>query len=162
MAHLSTTPTPPLTWEIPGAVKTLLSTARMNALLYGTGRVYDVEDVPAKAEDRETKPWGRVVVMLAQQVSVPGQEYPGREKLARLLVKAEVNDPGGSFSPRRALQAIQLEVFNQLEGKALTLTKAGVMFPLWRVGFVNEEPLWDQDAGVWVQSAEYRCVLEPA
>lgn len=162
MAHLSTTPTPPLTWEIPGAVVTLLSTARMDALLYGSGRVYDRERTPAEPEGPDRKPWGRVVVKLVDPVGGQVQEYPGREKVQRFLVLAEVHDPGGGLSPRRALQAIQLEAFSALEGQTLSLTKAGVEFPVWRVGMVNDEPIWDEDHGTWVQSAEYRMVIGPA
>lgn len=161
MAYLSTTPTPPLTWEIPGAVKTLLSTVRMAALLYGSGRVYVQEDAPAEPEEREKKPWGRVVVMLADRLA-PFQEPAGRERVVRILVKAEVNDPGGDFNVTRALEAIQLEAFNALEGKTVTVTKAGVRFPVWRVGLVNLRPVWDEEHGTWVLTSEFRTVLKPA
>jgi hypothetical protein len=170
VAYLSTTPTPPLTWEIPGAVKELLLLPReedgraqvvIEELLYGQDRVYTQDEDTSQPEGVESVPWGRVVVMLADRLA-RFQEYSTRHKIVRVLVKAEVNDPGGGFSPRRGLEAIQLEVFRLLEGRTLVIEKAGVEFPLWRVGMVNEEPLWDQDHGTWVMTSEFRCVLKPA
>ena len=161
MGYLDTTPGPLRKHEIPGAVKALLSTSRMDALLYGSARVYSELTRPVRPEAEKSKAWGRVVVMLADYLYPRGQAMPGRGENVAFLVRMEVNQPGPTFDYVQALEAIHEEAFKSLSGQKLVLAKASVMLGVFWRGMVNQRPLWDPDNGVWVMTSEYRTVLEP-
>jgi len=162
MTYVGTSPAPLRKHEVPAAVKTLISTTRMNTLLYGSGRVYTEQKRPTKPEAGDKKtPWGRVVVMLADQLYPTGQALPGREELVSVLTRAEISVPDDGMDYTQALEAILEECFLQLNGVSLTVTKATVVFPLFFHSDVNKRPVWDDENGVWFKTREFRTVLQP-
>lgn len=161
MTWLSIEPLPPRVYELPGLIADRLATPRMAALLGGAGRIYTEATEPEEPEDNPDVAWGRVVVRLAGRLYAVAQEHGTRRRLVRVLVRAEINRPGAGFDPRRSLEAIHTEVFAQLEGWQPPAQNAVVAFPLWRVGPVNDDALWDEERKLWLQTYEYRCVLGP-
>ena len=161
MGYLDIYPAPLRKHEVPAAVKTLISTSRMNELLYGSGRVYTETEQPTDPEDKDkSKPWGRVVIILADRLYPSGQAMPGREEVVLFLVRAEVNRPAPDFDYTQALEAILEEAFKQLNGQELTLAKAAKLLSYFR-GDVNKRPIWDTENGVWLKTREFRTVLKP-
>lgn len=161
MTWLSPSPVPPRTYELPDVVAQRLDTPILEELLGGPGRVFAKKDEPMEQEGQPSEAWGRVVVQLGERIVPAGQEHGTRRATPRVLVRAEVNRPGPGFDPSRALEAIHAEVFQELEGWTPVVDEASVAWPLWRVGMVNAEPLWDDERGLWLKTAEYRLVLGP-
>lgn len=162
MSWLSTTPLPPRTHEIPEAVRVRINTDRMAELLWSDDRVFTEAEEPPERVEEPSYAGGRVVVMMAKPLFPQGQDPPHRSKLARVLVKAEVNPAGDGHNHRQSLEAILEEVFLRLEGWTPTLTKASPAFPMFRRGPVTDEPIWDETKGRWAMTDEYRLLVGPA
>ena len=160
MGYLTATPPPVRKAGIPAAAKARIDTPRMAQLLYGPGRVYAEQERPAKPEGSADEPWGRVVVMLADFLFPRGQAMPGRQEAVPFLVRAEVTHLRG-WDYARALEAILEEAFRRLQGARLALRGSMVLFPIYWRGLVNERPLRNDAEGTWVQTSEFRTVLQP-
>lgn len=162
MGYLDTSPSPLRKHEVPDAVKALLQTARMAELLYGTDRVYADTERPVVPESVDkSEPWGRVIVRIPDQLFPRGQALPGRQEVVRIVVQGEVSQPKGTFDYSRALEAILEEAFLRLQGVTLTLSKASVLLKVFWHSHVNDRPVRDDETGLWVQSTEFRTVLQP-
>ena len=158
---MATFTAPPVrTHEISGAMKTMLSTARMTALLYAASRVYAERERPTKPEAAKNVAWGRVIVQLADYGYPRVRRSTGSETGVSVLVIAEVNQPTPDFDYTQALEAIHEEAHAQLDGQTLTLTKATVLYKPVFLGYVNERPVRDEENGVWVQTARYVVCLK--
>lgn len=180
MGYLDPIVSPPRLGELAPTVRARINTAEVRALITSpldgdTGdRVLAAKGVLDLEDPNVGPPWGRVVVMVGRSLW-DSQEQPGRERLVRVLVRAEVRPPGKGYNPDLMLEAVHAEVFARLVGwkpsaaeiqatrpaaHAAAAVHFEVRFPFYRRS-VDETPLWDEERGIWYQTAEFRSVVGP-
>lgn len=162
MSYYGTTVVPPRVSDLWPLVKTHLSSATMQTILGGAGRVKLITDSMAP-EGAETAAWGRLVIAPGQRFFGQPAEESDRGTLVPWLIRAEIHSPGGSYNPAIALEAAQAEAFKLLHGWEPTgLTKARATQLAYRERGPQSFPSWDETNGLYWTSAEYRIYLLPA
>lgn len=144
------------------AVKAQLSTARMDAILGGAGRVYLVTDDYAAPEGAESSAWGRVVVVPTMTLWPEAEGGETYRWPVGWLVRAEAHDPGGRYDPNVALEAAQDEAAQRLHGWLPgAFSAAMIAEPVQRWSRPQPLPLWDATRGLWYNSAGFRTQAAP-
>lgn len=146
-------------WEIWENLKTRLSSARMITVLQG-GKVYLEGADYTAPEGPEDKPWGRLVIVPAQNLW-PDEVGIGPTRTIAFLTRAEFNpyrDPG--FNVQKPLDAIQDECYMQLSGYTPSAMQyVQFALPLWLARAPQSLPLWDEARALAFTSAEWRAEL---
>jgi hypothetical protein len=156
-------PAPPRLWPLWEAVYERLNSDEMLRLLEPfTGRVFrHFEDESVMAQ--QPSPWARVVVVpVLGTFEIPDEV--GADRVVPWLVRCDVLPRGdrGRFDPLRILEALQAEAWQQLRGWVPgELEHVHVGLPVWRATAPQPVPLWDEGAGTYFTSAQYRAVAEP-
>jgi hypothetical protein len=141
------------THEFWDAMKTRLSgNTTLDGVLGGAGRIYRVTDDFSKPEDTtDRKPWGRVVIV------------PSNTKTVSWLTRVEFNDfSAPNYSVDVSMDAAMAAVDALLVGWLPTgFTHVLVAVPVYRYTSPRALAEWNEQAGVWWKSAEYRTEVSP-
>jgi hypothetical protein len=152
------------THEFWDATKTRLSgNATLDGVLGGAGRIYRVTDDFSKPEDAtDSRPWGRVVIVPSNTLW-PSPDMPGQTKTVSWLTRVEFNDfSAPNYSVDVSMDAAMAAVDALLVGWLPTgFTHVLVAVPVYRYTSPRALAEWNEQAGVWWKSAEYRTEVSP-
>lgn len=152
------------TQELWPVLKQRLGTARMQAVLGGSGRIYKAPpDSFSAPEGVESDPWGRGVIVPTTRIWYE-EENPETPRQLGFLIRFEFNAvTRAGYDPTPALEAAHIEAFARLHRFTPTLRADGAPLKYMLVAeaiyrhTAPSDPLHDRERNLWIASAEYRC-----
>lgn len=146
-------------------VKARLASVRMVHLLGGAGRIYantdDFSTAPAGVTEADT--WSRLVILPATQFW-DLEEQPGHNVLLTFITRGEVHPPADpAYNPATLLESIQQEVFVLLQAWVPGVHAGAyrVREGVYRHTQPQAQPMYDDQRGLWMTSAQYRASILP-
>lgn len=140
--------------------KARLSTATMDGLLYGTGRVFLSTDDYEAVKGPQEEMWGRLVIVPVlpawNAVYVEGESWK-----KNFLIRAEFNNyRSEGYEVTDDLENVQEAAYGLLEGWTPLYSKMRTVFNVYRFS-IPEGPYMDSPTGMWWSSSEYRFEAAP-
>lgn len=162
MSLYNATPTPPEVWEVPDAVKALLtadsvlttSVGGSSSLHFPTDEWPKDPPTPATGEK-----WKRVLVKIP---SIPGGLYRTMNRLLKcpIHIVTQIEKRDGLPDPEEWSSRTHARILYLLEGKTLSLTYAAHHLPIEQVS-IQSTVEYSEQYKAYYQAAEYLTLLKP-
>lgn len=153
MGYFSTTPAPPLTYEIIPQVVTLLKAgSTLTTALGGSSNIYGF----SHPVDRSGSGWKHVVVR--EPVRPPINEAINKYRSYRFEVMVEVHET--VVNPHQFIQAAHKEIFDLLVNQSLSPTKCAVVLPVER-RTMPTAPMYDPSDHALFSTAQFIITIKP-